>query len=443
VFSEQDSGLVQCAIVRGVTAIASADVHADAAQDGAAIEFVLRLARALHRYGTPAHRLEEALLECCRRLGVKAEVFTTPTTIIMSFGEPGELRTRMMRVEGGELDMEKLARVDALADDVASFRLTPSEGVRELSAILAARPRFGRVLSTLAAGVTAGSLAVFIGGSLADVAVAALVGLLVGLLAQVAQRSTDQARVFELVGAAFAAFAAALASSLWSAITPSIVTVSALLILLPGLSLTVAMTELATRNLMSGTARLMSAVIVLLELVVGVAIGEKVATALVTVHQAIPVPLPEWSRWAALGVSALGVAIVVQAQPRAFGWIIAACVLSYLGTRAGTAWLGDATAADSKLSALGSQLGVLVGALALGVLANLYARLFGRPAQVVSVPAMLLLVPGSMGFRGMASLLDRDTLTGVESVFAMFVVALAIVAGLLIANAVVSPRRSL
>jgi uncharacterized membrane protein YjjP (DUF1212 family) len=361
----------------------------------------------------------------------------------MSFGEPGELRTRMMRVEGGELDMEKLARVDALADDVASLRLTPAEGVRALSAILAAPRRFGHALSTLSHGMTAGSLAVFIGGSLADVAVAALVGLSVGLLAQVAQRSTDQARVFELVGAAFAAFAAVVASSVWSAITPSIVTVSALLILLPGLSLTVAMTELATRNLMSGTARLMSAVIVLLELVVGVALGEKVALALVTVHQAIPMPLPEWSRWAALGVSALGVAIVVQAQPRAFGWIIAACVLSYLGTRAGTAWLAGAGGADAKLSALGSQLGVLVGALALGVLSNLYARLLGRPAQVVSVPAMLLLVPGSMGFRGMASLLDRDTLTGVESVFAMFVVALAIVAGLLVANAIVSPRRSL
>jgi len=56
---------------------------------------------------------------------------------------------------------------------------------------------------------------------------------------------------------------------------------------------------------------------------------------------------------------------------------------------------------------------------------------------------VLLLVPGSMGFRGMESLLDRDTLTGVETVFAMFVVAIAIVAGLLIANALVQPRRSL
>ena len=394
-----------------------------------AIEFVLALGRALHRYGTPAHRLEEGLLECCRRLGLAAEVFTTPTTIIMSFGEPTELRTRMMRVEGGELDMGKLAQIDALADAVASQRTAPAAGVRELAAILAAPRQFGRVLSTLSPGVTAGALAVFIGGSLADVAVAAVIGLSIGVLAQYAQRSTDQARVFELVGAAFASFTAGLASSVLYTTTPSIVTVAALLLLLPGLSLTVAMTELATRNLMAGTARLMSAVIVLLELVVGVALGEKAASALVHVHHAIPVPLPEWSRWIALGASAIGVAIVAQAQPRAFGWIVAACTTGYLGSRLGSAWLGG-------------QLGVMVGAFSLGVLSNVYARRLRRPAQVVAVPAVLLLVPGSMGFRGMSSLLDRDTLSGVDSVFAMFVVALAIVAGLLIANAVVSPRRA-
>ena len=54
-----------------------------------------------------------------------------------------------------------------------------------------------------------------------------------------------------------------------------------------------------------------------------------------------------------------------------------------------------------------------------------------------------VLVPGSMGLRGISSLLHRDTLTGVETTFATFVVAIAIVAGLLVASAVVSPRRSL
>ncbi len=394
------------------------------------IGFVLTLGRALHRYGTPAHRLEEALRVCCRQLGLEAEIFTTPTTIIMSFGDPSELRTRMMRVEGGELDMGKLAEVDALADAVVARRIQPAEGEAKLEAIIAAPPRFAGLLSIATHGMTAGALAVFFGGSLSDVAVTGGIGFALGLLAQFAQRSTDQARVFELLSAAFAAFVAGLVASWWHAVSAPLVTVASLIVLLPGMSLTVAMTELATRNLIAGTARLMSAVIVLLELVVGVALGERAVSVMVPAHAVVPVPLPAWSQWIALVVSSIGVAVVVRAQPRAFGWILAACCIGYLGSLVGATWIGV-------------EMGALIGALALGVLGNAYARMLKRPAQVVMVPAVLLLVPGSMGLRGMSSLLEHDTLSGVETVFAMFVVATAIVAGLLIANAIVSPRRSL
>lgn len=394
------------------------------------IAFVLALGRALHRYGTPADRLEEALKVCCHRLGIEAEVFTAPTALIMSFGAPTELKTRMLRFDGSELDLGKLEAVDEVADAVSEKRVAPRDGIAKLDEIIAARPRFGHGISTLMHGVMAGALAVFFGGSLEDVAVAGAIGLSLGLLAQYAKRSTDQARVFELVGAAFAAFVAGVVSSVWHAVTPSLVTIAALIVLLPGMSLTVAMTELATRHLIAGTARLMSAVIVLLELVVGVALGERAAAAMVSIHQAVPEPLPAWAPWIALVASSISVAIILQAQVRAFGWILAASVVGYLGNVLGAKWLGG-------------QMGVMVGAFALGVLGNGYARLLKRPAQVVLVPAVLLLVPGSMGFRGMTSLLSHDTLSGVETVFAMFVVAIAIVAGLLIANAVVSPRRSL
>jgi uncharacterized membrane protein YjjP (DUF1212 family) len=398
--------------------------------DDHAIGFVLALGRALHRYGTPAHRLEEALIQVTRRMGIEAEVFTTPTAIIMSFGKPIELKSRLMRVEGGVLDMGKLAAVDALADAVIAREVTPEQGIKQLDAIISGPPRFGRILSMLAHSLTAGSLVVFFGGGLWDVALAAAIGLILGSLAQLIQRSTDQTRVFELVGAAFASAAAGIVSATSTSITPSIVTLAALVVLLPGLSLTVAMTELATRHLIAGTARLMSAVIVLLQLVIGVAVGERIAHAVVQIHQAAPVPLPEYANWLALAASSVGVSILVQAQLRAFGWIIAACVLAYLATRFGSEWLGG-------------QLGVLVGAFALGVLANLYARFLGRPAQVVSVPALLLLVPGGMGFRGMSFMLGRDTLNGVDTLFEMFIVATSIVAGQLVANALVSPRRSL
>ena len=62
---------------------------------------------------------------------------------------------------------------------------------------------------------------------------------------------------------------------------------------------------------------------------------------------------------------------------------------------------------------------------------------------MVLVPATFLLVPGSMGFRGMTSLLDRNTVSGVDAMFAMFITSMAIVAGMLIANATLAPRRVL
>jgi uncharacterized membrane protein YjjP (DUF1212 family) len=472
------------------------------------IGFVLAAARALHRYGTPAHRLEEAVEIVGARLGLHCEVFSTPTAIIMSFGAPAELRTRMMRAESVELNMAKLEAVDAVAEKVADRELTAAQGLAELARITGERAHFSARAVTLAQALSSAAMAVFFGGGLADVAAAGAIGLALGLLGRWAHRApptpwaaggasadaggsaeaadaggsaeaadaggsaeapaeapapapraagqaeprrrrvrrsrripvvaelpplTEPAafsRVFELVAAMVASVSASLLAVRWPIISASLVTVASLIVLLPGLSLTVAMTELATGNLISGTARLMAAVIVLLELVVGVAIGERIATHFVTVPRPLPAPLPEWGIWVSLVVAVVGVSVLLQSRWRNVGWILVACVAGTLGSRAGAGWLGH-------------DLGVVVGAFALGVSANIYARVLDRPAQAVLVPAVLLLVPGSIGFRGMSSLLDRDTLSGVDAMFAMFVVATAIVAGLLLASSMVSPRRVL
>lgn len=398
--------------------------------DRTAIEFTLALAEALHRYGTPADRLEEALGGVCADLGLRADFFSTPTTIIASFGDPADCRTAMMRVEGGELDMGKLARLDALAGMVVRKQVSLEEGRRRIDAIVSARPTWGPVPSTLAHGVAPATFVVFFRGGAADIAVAAAIGVLIGVLSLVAQRSSAQARVFELIGAFVASLGAGLAAAWFDGVSASVVTIAGLLVLLPGLTLTVAMTELATRNLISGTSRLMAAIIVLLELALGVAVGEAAAAALVDVPASVPTPLPPWADWVAVVASSLAMVVVVRAEARALPWILLATLTGFVGTRTGTA-------------ALGPQLGVMAGALALGVLVNLYARWRDAPAQVVLVPATLILVPGSVGLRGISSLLHRETLSGIETTFAMFVVAMAIVAGLLIASAAVSPRRHL
>jgi uncharacterized membrane protein YjjB (DUF3815 family) len=53
----------------------------------------------------------------------------------------------------------------------------------------------------------------------------------------------------------------------------------------------------------------------------------------------------------------------------------------------------------------------------------------------------LLLVPGSIGFRSLSSLLDREVVTGMETAFTMVLIAAGLVAGLLLANVVTPIRR--
>ncbi|MGH9753013.1 MAG: threonine/serine exporter family protein, partial [Blastocatellia bacterium] len=65
--------------------------------------FVLRLGRALHVYGIPAHRLEEVMEKAAERLGLQGQFFSTPTAIFASFGRQDEQRTFLMRVTPGEV----------------------------------------------------------------------------------------------------------------------------------------------------------------------------------------------------------------------------------------------------------------------------------------------------------------------------------------------------
>ena len=87
--------------------------------------------------------------------------------------------------------------------------------------------------------------------------------------------------------------------------------------------------------------------------------------------------------------------------------------------------------------------GGFIGALAAGLASNAAARWLHRPAAVTLVPGIILLVPGSFGYRSVAALLADDVIGGIDIAFTMVIVAVALVAGLLSANVLLPPRQSL
>src|SRR5690606_2750897 len=156
---------------------------------------------ALHTSGYSADRLEEALSLACDQLGLEGHFFSTPTSIMASFGPQDDQRTFMLRVSPGDSNLAKLARVDQVTRDVLTGRLTPAEGTLALGKIVTAPPDYGPVLNTLAFGVVSGSAARFLGGGLAEIVVGTLAGLAIGGLALLAERHPGLARVFEPLAA--------------------------------------------------------------------------------------------------------------------------------------------------------------------------------------------------------------------------------------------------
>jgi uncharacterized membrane protein YjjB (DUF3815 family) len=85
---------------------------------------------------------------------------------------------------------------------------------------------------------------------------------------------------------------------------------------------------------------------------------------------------------------------------------------------------------------------MFVAAFTVALASSAFERWRRRPAPVVLVPGILLLVPGSIGYRSMTSLMSGNTVAGIDTAFTMILTAVSLVAGLLIAGVVApEPRR--
>ncbi|HEX5570455.1 MAG TPA: threonine/serine exporter family protein, partial [Ktedonobacterales bacterium] len=301
------------------------------AEQREAVEFMLRLGRALNQSGYPADSLKELLGAVSLRLGLPhVEVYNTATGLQLAFGPLSRQRTYLMAVAPGNLDLSKMTGLDRVALRVMEGRLTVAEGIERVERIEAAASPYGPIPTALAYALASGAFAQLFGGGLREITLAVVIGGLTGLLALVAARSHRAEDLLGPVAAFLSAFIAAAVAARAMQISSSIVTLAGLVILLPGLTLTIALEELSTRHLVTGVSRLSAALITFLGIVFGVAMGSQIAQiSFGPAHSAAPIPLPPWASLAAVGVSVLAITVILRAQPRDIGWVAVGVAIAY------------------------------------------------------------------------------------------------------------------
>jgi len=405
------------------------------------INFLTDYGLALHKHGLAAHNLESVMTNIAYALKIKIDVFSTPTLLLLSFeSKEGERLQIAKRLRPGDINLDRLSLLDELGDSLIENRLNVEVAYKRLSAINRKKNNYPAWLKTLSYGIVALAVAIIFSGSPIELLASGIGGLIVGFISNYLAKAFNIERSLEFLLAfiisLFTYFCAYLAACfhLITEFNNNLVNISSLIYLIPGVSLTIAMAELATENLVSGTARLMGAVMVLLKLVFGLLMGIFVGQ-LFFINSATELNLkseyPSSILATAILIASIAFTFLLEARFRDIKWIMLSSFFGFGIFKICSFYLSNPFAPT------------FIAALIVGLAASLYARYLKHPAITILLPGITLLVPGSMGLKGLTLVLEDNTVLGLNLLIRVFFTGMAIVAGLLLANILIPPRRSL
>ena len=406
----------------------SAVLHNDVTEK---ITFLLSIAEAFHLYGANAPRLELALHNISHSLDLEGSFYSSPTGITIIIDLENDQVSRSKRVPLGSVNLAKLSEVDELADRVIRGDQSILEGVRELKSIAQSPPKYPLFMVIPAFGISSMAIATLFHGALLDIIVAFGLGTIMGFFVVYTNRFKQFSDMSELISAFASTFCAYGLKHYFPEINFQIVLVASLIVIIPGLGLTISLVELAAKHLVSGTARFFGAMVEFLKIAIGVAAALSIGSLLFgplgpnTAHTLglLWTPL-------AIGLAALSFTVIFNARLGDILWIAISGIFAVYTAQILSLWIEG-------------LLPIFTAALFVGLWSNLFARTFNRPALIPLLPGLIFLVPGSVGFRGINLIFAGKNVAGLDGGVQMMVIAIIIVAGLFFANILINPRRSI
>lgn len=396
--------------------------------------FVVRLGAAMNAAGQTVYEVQERLAratDAYRARAARISAFPTFLMVTMGRGEPATLELTSVTTVPR---LDQIARLERLVREAEAGLIRPADGLRELDAIEQMQPRFGRLQSIAGYMVLSLGLCLILQSAPRDVAAAALLGALVGLLRSVVGTEQPVQALLPLIAAFSVAALSALAVRLDLTDPGLRAMVASLVVFLPGTTLTTAVLELAAGQIVSGASRLVAGVMQLALLAFGIIAGiQAVGAPSSLVFSGSGNMLGDWAPWLGVGVFAAGATVANSAPPRSFPGLLLVLYAAWAGQVLGNAVFGGYVSA-------------FVGALVMTPVAAWVSRLpSAMPPHASFLPGFWLLVPGALGLIGLAQLAGDAEAAGaddlVATVVSLFAVAVGILCGSILLGWVSATRR--
>jgi uncharacterized membrane protein YjjP (DUF1212 family) len=240
--------------------------------------YLIKLCRALMIYGAPTHRLEAYMRMSARVLGIEGQFMYLPDTMIISFDDSNTHTTEVKIVRASQgLDFGRLRDVHEIYKEVVHDRIGVDEATARLNDITARKPKFPVWLRIFLYGIASAMVAPFgFEGRYIDMPISFILGCLVGFLQLFLSPSNElYANVFEITAAVATSFLARAFGSIRGGklFCFSSLAQSAIALILPGYMVLCASLELQSHQMVSGSVRMVYALIYTLFLGYGFTIG--------------------------------------------------------------------------------------------------------------------------------------------------------------------------
>lgn len=358
--------------------------------------FIMNMCRALMLFGAPTHRLEEYMIMTSRVLEIDGQFIYFPGCMLISFGDAATRTSEVHLVRCAQgLNLSKLADTHRIYKSVIHDLIGVEEASKKLDDLLKSKNRYPPWLCVLIHGLGSGVVTVwaFDGGWL-DIPICFGIGSCVGyLLYYVSPMSTLYSSVFEVSSAIVVSFIGRGIASVrvnkdlfcFSAITQG-----SLAIILPGYIILCGSLELQSRNLVAGAVRMFYAIIYSLFLGFGITLGAALygwidhnATSDNSCEPGHNID----DKWRILFVPlyAALLGLLNQARWSELPVMVIIAGIGYIGTYFAGKHFSQVT-----------EFTACIGAFIIGVLGNMYSRIWKGLAVSAMLPAIFVQVPSGI-----------------------------------------------
>jgi uncharacterized membrane protein YjjP (DUF1212 family) len=400
--------------------------------------FIVKLGRALHECGATSERIERHLENVTRMLGLHGSFLVSPTTFTCAFWEEDEIDqfVHIERVEPADYNMGRLWEIDQFVESIEHGETDFSSGLEELQRLSESSPNYSLPVNTISWLLTGGCFSALLSPNPLNAMVAPFISVVIFLIVSQSSSRPRWKPVATILGAMTAGLLASGIAAAGIAVNPALVVLSSIIIFIPGLALTVSLTEISAGHLISGSSRLVDAVMTLLKLFFGALSGIAITRfASASIPRLIDPgmvlqDLPAWRIWPALIGLALSLGIGLNLPPQRIGWGVLAVIIAFT-----SAMIGEIH--------FGMFAGVFLGALSVGLYANLFSRIMRGPGSILMTCGIIVLVPGSKVYSILNEWVSGETIIPSQSGSTAVMAFMALTAGLLFSNAFLPARKSL